>query len=586
MKYFSNHEISKILREIAAAYSVKNEPIFKIRAYENAADSIENASVEIRDLWETDDLASIPGVGKTLEGHLNELFKTGKVKHFNEVKKSMPEGMFELLNINGLGPKSAFKLASSLGIKSIKELEEVAKTGIIKKIPTFGEKSEQEILSAIEEYKGKSNRYLLPFIFTVSQRIISYMKQIKECEEVEPLGSLRRMVATVGDIDIGVASSNPKEVISHFTKFPEISRILAAGSTAASAILNNGVQVDIKVQPKEAFGALLQHFTGSKNHNIKLRELALSQGMSLSEYGIKENSKLLKFSSETDFYKYIGLEYIEPELRENSGEIEAALRSAQGKPNGLPKLVKLEELKGDLHLHSSYPIEPSHDLGVNDFSEIIKKAKELNYEYIGFSDHSPGFSTHTKKNIIELIKKRKSVIEQIKDSDKSIRILNLLEIDILSNGELSVPLEGLKLLDGAIAGIHSSHKQNKKEITKRLLTACNSKYVKIISHPTGRLLEKRESYEADWNVVFKECLKTGTILEINAWPTRLDLPDTLVRKAVDLGIKLIINSDAHEISQMDHMKFGVAVARRGWATRKDIVNTMPWLEFSRYIGVS
>lgn len=586
MKYFSNHEISKILREISAAYSVNNEPIFKIRAYENAADSIENASVEIRDLWETDDLASIPGVGKTIQGHLNELFKTGKVKHFDEVKKSIPEGMFELLNINGLGPKSAFKLASSLGIKSIKELEEAAKTGKIKKLSSFGEKSEQEILSAIEEYKGKSNRYLLPFIFTVSQRIISHMKNNKACEEVEPLGSLRRMVATVGDIDIGVASSNPKEVISHFTKFPEISRILGAGSTAASAILKNDVQVDIKVQPRDGFGALLQHFTGSKNHNIKLRELALSKGMSLSEYGIKEQGKLLKFSNESDFYNHIGLEYIEPELRENSGEIEAALRSTQGKPNALPNLVKLEEIKGDLHLHSSYPIEPSHDLGVNDFSEIIKKAKELNYEYIGFSDHSPGFSTHTKKKIIELINKRKNVIEQIKDSNKSIRILNLLEIDILSNGELSVPLEGLKLLDGAIAGIHSSHKQNKNEITKRLLTACNSKYVKIISHPTGRLLEKRESYEADWNVVFKQCLKTGTILEINAWPTRLDLPDTLVREAVKLGIKLIINSDAHEISQMDNMKFGVSTARRGWATNHDIVNTMPWLEFSRYFGVS
>lgn len=586
MKYFSNHEISKILREMSAAYSVNNEPIFKIRAYENAADSIENASVEIKDLWETKNLGSIPGIGRTIEGHLDELFKTGKVNHFDEVKKSLPEGMFELLNINGLGPKSAFKLASSLKIKSIKDLEDAAKTGKIKEIPTFGDKSEQEILSAIEEYKSKSNRYLLPFIFTVSQRVISHMKKNSACEEVLPLGSLRRMVSTVGDIDIGISSSNPKEVISHFTKFPEISRILGAGSTAASAILKNGVQVDIKVQPKDGFGALLQHFTGSKNHNIKLRELALSKGMSLSEYGIKEHNKLLKFSNEPDFYKYIGLKYIEPELRENTGEIEAALRSAQGKLNGLPSLVKLEEIKGDLHLHSNYPIEPSHDLGANNFLEIIKKAKELNYEYIGLSDHSPGFSTHSKTEIVELLRKRKNAIEQIKDSDKSIRILNLLEIDILSNGALSVPLEGLKLLDGAIAGIHSSHKQNKKEITKRLLTACNSKHVKIISHPTGRLLGNRESYEADWDLVFRQCLKTGTILEINAWPTRLDLPDTLVREAVKLGVKLIINSDAHEISQMENMKFGVLVARRGWATNRDIVNTMPWLEFYRYFGVS
>ena len=579
VKFISNREIAKLLREISAAYEAKGENRFKVIAYDNAATSVEHATSELKDLWEDGQLDTVPGLGQSIQKHLDELFRTGKVRHFEAVKKGLPPGMFSLLDIGGLGPKSAYKLAKELDLKSPQDLEKAAKMGKIKNIPGFGEKSEREILIAISELKGKGSRYILTDAFPVSERVLEYLRGHKDCERAEPLGSLRRMVATVGDIDIAVASENPREIIAHFKKFRGIKRILDAGERKSSILLQNGMQVDLIVQATRAFGALLQHFTGSKNHNILLREYALKKGMSVSDYGIKIKDKIKEFKTEEEFYKFLGMDYIVPELREDTGEIEAAIS------HNLPKVVDLKDIKGDIHLHSSYPIEPSHDLGTGTFEEIVKRAKELNYKYVGLSDHSPGYSTHTKEQIIKLIKKRKDKIEQLKSLHREIGLLNLLEIDILTGGDLSVPEEGLKLLDGAIAGIHSSHRQDKATITKRLLTAIDSPYVQVISHPTGRLLEQRESYEADWPKILEACQKTKTILEINAWPTRLDLPDTLVREAIKKGVKLIINSDAHATGQMDNMHFGVAVARRGWATKKDIVNTLSWVEFAKLFNV-
>ena len=580
MKYFSNKEIAKLLREISAAYEARGENRFKVVAYDSAATSIEHTTSELKDLWEEGKLSTISGFGKSIQGHLEELFKTGKVKHFDSVKKNLPTGMFSLLDIRGLGPKSAYKLAKELNIKNTQDLQEAAKEGKIRKIAGFGEKSEQEILTAISELSLKTtDRYLLTEAFPVAERVLNYLRSHKNCERAEPLGSLRRMVATVGDIDIAVASGNPKTIIEHFKRFKEISRILDAGPRKSSVLLLNGMHLDLIVQKARAFGALLQHFTGSKNHNIRLREYALKKGMSVSDYGIKVKGKLKEFKTEEEFYNFLGMDYIIPEMREDTGEVEAAV---SGK---LPEVIEIKDIKGDIHLHSSYRIEPSHDLGANSFEEIISEAKKLGYQYVGLSDHSPGFSTHTKTQIIDLIKKRSENIEQLKTSSKNIKVLNLLEIDILANGELSVPEEGLKILDGAIAGIHSSHRHDKKMITKRMMVAINSPYVQVISHPTGRLLNQRDSYEADWPVIFKACQRTATILEINAFPNRLDLTDTLVREAIKQGVKLIINSDAHTIEQMDNMRFGISVARRGWAQRKDIANTLPWVEFKKMFRV-
>lgn len=580
MKYFSNKEIARMLMEIAAAYQAKGENRFKVVAYENAADSIEHATVELKDLWEDGQLGSLQGLGPSIQKHIEELFQKGKVSHFETVKKDLPPGMFTLLGIPGLGPKNAFKLAQQLKVKSPQELQAAAKAGKVRNLAGFGEKSEKEILTSLEDTKEKNTRYKLTEAFPVAQRLIKYLLQSKYCQRVDTMGSLRRMVSTVGDIDISVSSKNPKEVIDHFLKFREIKRVLDAGPRKSSVLLQNDMQIDLIVQPQDAYGALLQHFTGSKAHNIHLREYALKKGYSVSDYGIKVNGKIKKFKSEEEFYKFLGMSYIPPELREDSGEIEAALK------NNLPQIIDLKDIKGDLHLHSSYNIEPSHDLGENTFKEIIQKARTLNYEYIGLSDHSPSYSKHTKAQIVDLVKKRSENIEQLKPSEKGIRILNLLEIDILVNGELSIPDDALKLLDGAIAGIHSGHNQDKKSITKRLLTAINSPYVHIISHPTGRLLMQRDAYEVNWKAIFEACYKTHTMLEINSWPSRLDLPDILVREAIKNGVKMVIDTDAHEISQMDNMNYGVSVARRGWATRKDILNTAPWLEFKKHFGVS
>ncbi len=580
MKFYSNRDIAKLLREVAAAYTVKNGPYFKIIAYTAAADSIDHATSELKDLWEDKKLDSVPALGKSMQSYLDELFKTGRVKHFDQIKENIPTAMFDLLDLVGMGPKTAYKLTTALDIKNIGDLEKAAKAGKIRTLPTFGEKSEQDILSAIAEHRGKSEqRYPMPFAFNISERLIEYMKSLPACEKVEPLGSLRRMVATIGDVDIAIASKDPKTVIKHFKSFRETARVVGAGDVSSSIILKNGFRVDLKIQPPDAFGSLLQHFTGSKYHNIRLREFALKKGMSLSEYGIKYKNKLHKFSNEVDFYKFIGLDYIEPEMREDTGEITLALE------HKLPTLIKSSDIKGDLHIHSSYPIEPSHDLGKDTFKALIKRAKELKYAYLGLSDHSPGVGTHTKSQLVALIKKRTETIEQIKNSEKNFRVLNLLEIDVLSNGDLSVPQAGLDLLDGAIAGIHSGHGQNKELITRRLLTAIRCPKVKIISHPTGRILGERSSYDADWPVVFKECAKTNTYLEINAWPTRLDLPDALVREAKSFGVKFVIDSDAHALDHMDNMMFGVSVARRAWCTKKDIVNTSNFVEFRKAFNV-
>ena len=576
--FFSNKEIAKLFRSISAAYTVKGDDYFKIIAYDKAADSIEHATSELKDLWDDHKLDTVPGLGKSIQSHLDELFKTGKVKHFEDVKKGLPQGMFELLDLSGMGPKSAYKLTKSLKIKNIKDLEAAAHAGKIRSLSGFGQKSENDILASIAQYKGQESRHLLPLAFSTAERILNHLRKIPQCEQAEPLGSLRRMVATVGDIDIAVASHNAQKVVKHFTKFREVGRVLEAGPKTSSVILKNGIQIDLMVQPPDAFGALLQHFTGSKNHNIHLREIALKKHLSLSEYGIKVKGVLKKFETEEDFYQFLGMDWIPPELREDTGEIEAAAS------HKLPQLVKLEDIKGDIHLHSDFPIEPSHDPGANSFEEIIEKARTLGYEYIGFSDHSPGYSTHSKGQIIQLIKKRTNAIGKLRSKHQEIKLLNLLEIDILANGTLSVPDEGLRVLDGAIAGVHSSHRQDRKTMTKRILTACQSPYVQVISHPTGRLLQEREAYEVDWPKIFEECLKTKTMLEVNAWPNRLDLPDVLVREATKVGVKLIINTDSHEVSQMDNMQFGVAVARPGWASAKDIVNTLTWLEFKKWFS--
>lgn len=584
----SNSKLAKILRNVAAAYTIKQSlassgtkkvgNIFQIRAYENAADSIEHSTVEIQDLWEEEKLDEVPRLGPAIRGYLDELFKTGKVSHFEEVQKDVPEVVFDLLDIPGIGPKTASEIAD-LGVKSLKDLEAQIKSGkLVEK--GFSAKIAEKIASGLQEASNRTGRMLLPYANAQAAKIIDYLKKNKDVKEAHPLGSLRRMVATIGDLDFSVSSDHPQKIIEYFCKMPGVIRVIDEGEGKASVILQSGMRADLLVGVPEAYGALLQHFTGEKNHNIHLRTLAEKKKLSLSEYGIKKNGKILPTKTEEEFYSLLGMDVPAPEIREDSGEIEAAMAYK------LPKLVQLKDVKGDLHLHSNFPIKsPSHGPGADSIEGIVKKAIDLGYDYVGISDHPPGHASSSKKEMINWVQKRTKSIQDIQKGKKSIRVLNGLEIDILSDGSLSVPDEALATLDYCIAGIHSGHRGSKENITKRLLKALESPYVDIISHPTNRLLNERESSEADWEEVFKFAAKHKKLLEINSFPNRLDLRDDLVRQAIAYGVKFIINTDAHAIEQMDNMLYGVSVARRGWAQDKDIVNTWDWKKLTQWFNI-
>ena len=587
----TNKEIARILREVAAVYEVKEDDRFRVSAYNKAADSIEHSSGEVKDLWDEGKLNEIPGVGKGIAAYFNEYFTTGKVKHFQTLKKQVPTGMFALLDVPGIGPKSAYKLSKELKIKSVKDLQKAAKKGKIAELEGFGEQSQKEILKGIRDYQRRSDRLLLPDACEIAEKIIKVLEAVPGVQRVDALGSLRRMVPTVGDVDIAVAATNSKAVVKAFVGMKDVKKVLAQGSVKASVILKDNYQADLRVQGPKSYGAQLQYFTGSKNHNIHLRKIANEKGYSLSEYGIKiiktrkhENIKTLKqagvaeFRTEQAFYGYLGMSCPPPEIREDTGEIEASLEDR------LPDLVKLEDIKGDLHLHCAPNFRSSHDPGLSTMGEVVEKAADLGYEYVCVGNHNPSVSQYNSEDVLKIIKEKSAKIEQLNSTigrERGIKILNSLEVDLLASNRLALEDEALKLLDVVIAGIHSSMKMSKKEMTERLLVAIENPLVHIIAHPTGRLLLEREGYQLDWDRIFAACKKYDKILEINAQPKRLDLPDTLVRKAVEKGVKLAINTDAHYVDDMDLMRFGVSVAHRGWAERGDIINTLPWPEFRK-----
>jgi DNA polymerase (family 10) len=586
----SNQEIAKLFKDIAAAYSIKDEKKFRfqIMAYQKAADTVSSLTSEIIDFYKDDKLNSLPGIGQTIKSHLQELFKTGKVTQFEWALRDIPEAIFPLLDIPSFGPKKAYRLVTEFHLNNpktvLEDLEKIANQGKIAKMDGFGEKSQNDIIRAITEFrlgKGKTTRMTLPYAAEVADKMVSYLKQSKDVIKAEPLGSLRRKMATIGDIDIAVATNNPRNVLDYFTSYPYKERVIEKGDISSSLLVSGGKQVDLMTSPPEAFGSLLQHFTGSKNHNVHLRELSLKKGLSLSEKGIKNLSKkslpIQKYASEEKFYEAIGLQWIPPEMREDKGEIELSSQ------NKLPKLVELSDIKGDLHIHSNFPIEPSHDLGHNTIEEMLEQAVALKYEYLGLSEHNPSISKHNSNSVYSLLIDRNKNIEQIMSSIKDVRILKLLEIDILPNGTLAIDDKSLNTLDGAIVSIHSSFDMNKADMTDRVLKGLSHKKAKILAHPTGRILNERKGYELDWSRIFDFCKKNNKALEINSWPGRLDLPDIIIKMAVDSNVKLVIDTDSHAANEMNLMKYGIYMARRGWATADDILNTLSYNEFSEWL---
>ena len=559
-----NTEIAKIFQDIADLLELKGELQFKVRAYQRAARAIESLPVPIEKLLEEGKLRDIPGIGEAIEKKIKEIVETGRLEYYERLKSEFPEGITRLMDIPGVGPKLALRFVKELGITTPEELERAILDGKVAKLPRLGEKTAQNILKNIRSMRSKEKRFLLGKALPLVRGIIKNLEEVPVVKSLVPVGSRRRFKETVGDIDIMATSEKPKELIEAFSELPFIDEILAKGTTKASAIID-GIQVDLRVVEPDSFGSLIQYFTGSKDHNIALRERGIKQGLKLSEYGITDlkTGNLEKFPTEEGFYARLGLQYIPPELREGRGEIEKAERWE------IPELLKLEDIRGDLHIHTKWSD------GRDSIEEIALEAKRRGYEYIAITDHSAGRGI-AKGLDAERLLKQVEEIKYLNSKNLGIRILSGIEVDIRADGSLDLPDEVLSRLDIVIAAVHSAMKQDEPTMTRRVIKALENPYVKVLAHPTCRLLGEREPVNIDMEEVFKTCKRLGKFLEINAMPDRLDLRDIHIMRAKEYGIKLVIGTDAHSREHLDFMLLGVGTARRGWAVKEDILNTLPY----------
>lgn len=583
----SNKEVAHLLRSVAAAYILEEKNRFRILAYENAADAVEHLNRQIQDVWEAGQLQKISGIGATIASNLDEYFRKGDNSYLIKAIKKFPASIYVLMKVPGIGPKRAYKLVKSLHIENettvVADLIKAAKDGRIGQIEGFGEKSALEIENSLNLYKSsqeKEARMPLTLAHKLAEELKSFMLQNPFVRRIDALGSLRRWVVTTGDIDLAVVAARGKEkdIIQHFLSYPGRVKTVVSGPKKATLTLASGYDIDLRVADEESYGAMLQYNTGSKAHNIKLRDFALKKGYSLSEYGIKkiQNSKLLKFKTEEEFYKFLGLQYIPPEIREGTNEVDLAAK------NKIPILTDASDIKGEFHIHSNFDLEPSHDLGRSSLTELIKHAQDLKYDYIAISDHNPSVGNHKPEEIVSIMKKR---MEFFKKASKGFEVLVSCEVDILPDGKIALPQAALDYVDMIIVSIHSSFRQPKHEMTKRILKALSYPKVRILGHPTARLIGRREEIEVNWEEVFAECKKRNIAIEINSSSMRLDLPDSLVQEAKEMGgIKFAINTDSHEVSQMDNMFYGVSVARRGWLTKNDIINTKSYKEIRKWVN--
>ncbi len=558
-----NKIVSQIFEITAQLLEVLGENPFRIRAYENAARRIGSMSDDLADYLCSDTLTELPGIGKDLADKIKEIYETGSLKFYEDLKKKLPSGLIELLKLQGLGPKKVKLLYEKLGIVDIESLKKAAETGKLYALPGFGKKTQENILKSIEFYRSVSRQHLLGEAIKLANEFIGFLREGlgREISGAQIAGSLRRFKETVHDIDILVISEHPKNVMKRALDFPDKELVIGSGEKKSSLVAG-GIQIDLRVFRKPEFGSALLYFTGSKAHNIKLRQLCQDKEWKLNEYGLfTKDNELIASKTEEDIYSALGLQFIPPEIREDIGEVELAAE------HNLPRLVDVSDVKGDLHMHTM------HSDGVNTISEMANAAKLLGYEYISITDHSRSLKVANGLSRDRLIAQLRE-IKRLRREINGIEIFTGIEVDILSDGSLDADKDLLSELDVVIAAIHTGFKLTKSAMTKRITKALSSGLVNIFAHPNGRLLNVRDSYEVDLQEVFKVALDNNVAMEINSSPKRLDLNAENARKAADMGIKIAINTDSHRTSQLENMKLGVHTARRGWLKKEDIINCM------------
>jgi len=564
-----NAEIAKTLYEIGEILTIKGDR-FRSRAYNMAAQRVTVLTEDIRVIAERGELEQIPGVGKSIALTISDILENSESEVLNDLRESLPPGVLRMIEIEGIGPKLAMRFSQEFNITGIEELEKAAKEQRLRGLKGLGAKKEENIIKAISEYKNRSTRFLLGEVLPIIQGILTYMEGNEAVRRVEVAGSARRRKETVGDLDVLVSSNEPEKVTEYFVSMPPIVRILGQGPTKSTVVLRNMLQVDLRVIPPESYGAALQYFTGSKEHNVKLRTIGVKAGLKLNEYGLydRETDELIAAEDEETIYESMGMRWMPPEIRENTGEMEAAMEDR------LPELVALDQIKGDLHIHTDY----SH--AVDPLEHMVEKAVSMGHRYIAITDHSKGLAIAkglSEKRLAKLIKE----IETLDAEYPEVRVIKGTECDIKGDGSLDYSDDTLSQLDFVIASVHTGFQNDEEKLTQRMVDAIHNPYVKAIGHPTGRLIQRRSPYALDLDRVFEAAAEQNVFMEINGSPSRLDLTDVNARRAKEMGVKLSLGSDAHSVSQMEFLPLSVAVARRGWLTQEDVVNT--W-ELEKVLG--
>ncbi len=566
----NNIEVGRVFRSIADILEIKGDSRFRINAYRRAAQAIEEMPKPVTRLARNNSLLTIPGIGKDLAAKITELVDTGRLAYYEKLQTEIPLGVVSLLQIPGIGPGTARLLFEKAGITGIDELEAIAHNKQLRTLPGIKKKTEENILRGIRLFRSGMARRPLGLVLPEALHLKSVLERDRSLLRLTLAGSIRRGCDTIKDIDLLGISSDPAQTIERFIKLPVVSEVLAVGSTKAAVRLDSGLQVDLRLVDEDCFGAALCYFTGSKEHNVRLREIAVKKGLKLNEYGLYRGPQRIAGATEEEVYHALGLPYIPPELREERGEIERAAKDA------LPRLVTKDDLKGDLHVHSVFSD------GRGDLEAIAAEARRLGLEWVAVCDHSQ--SLHIANGLsVERLMDKLRLIREFNDRSPDVKLLCGAEVEIDSRGRLDYPDEVLAELDLVVAAVHSAFGLEKADMTARIIRAARNPHVHVIAHPTGRLLGERGPYELDIQSLIAESSRTRTALEINGYPKRLDLNDLHSRAAREAGVKLALGSDAHRLEQMEYLFLGLITARRGWAEKSDLLNTMSYEELTLYL---